>query len=140
MHEALIKETLGQGIVGHVSRDSTATPAPEKPTPKGESDQKLMKRERGRLRKGEVRPPKAKTRLERQATSDMTLGEMLDDLPNACDIGAKVDAQGFKNSRVGYKFHIDTADTGIIAVGNRVTPVPRKDPRMRVNARGSCLG
>ena len=37
-HEALIKETLGQGIVGHVSRDSTAIPAREKPTPKGESD------------------------------------------------------------------------------------------------------
>ena len=40
MQEALIKEVLGQGIVGHVSRDSTATPVREKPTPKGESDQK----------------------------------------------------------------------------------------------------
>ena len=96
MHEALIKEALGQGIVGHVSRNSTAIPVREKPTPKGESDQKPMKRKRGRPRKGEVRPPKAKTRLERQAAGDMTLGQMLDDLPKACDIGAKVDAQGFK--------------------------------------------
>ena len=32
MHEALIKETLGQGIVGHVSRDSTVIPAREEPT------------------------------------------------------------------------------------------------------------
>ena len=32
MHEALVKETLGQGIVGHVSRDFTAIPAHEKPT------------------------------------------------------------------------------------------------------------
>ena len=116
MHEALIKETLGQCIVGHVSLASTAIPAipaREKPTPKGESDQKPMKRKRGRPRKGEVRPPKAKTRLERQAAGDMTLGQMLDDLPKACDIGAKVDAQGFKNSWVGYKFYIDSTDAGI---------------------------
>ena len=116
MHEALIKETLGQCIVGHVSLASTAIPAipaREKPTPKGESDQKPMKRKRGRPRKGEVRPPKAKTRLERQAAGDITLGQMLDDLPKACDIGAKVDAQGFKNSWVGYKFHIDSTDAGI---------------------------
>ena len=113
VHEALIKETLRQGIVGHVSRDSTAIPVREKPTPKGESDQKPMKRKRGRLRKGEVRPPKAKTRLEHQAAGDMTLGQMLDDLPKACDIGAKVDAQGNKNSWVGYKLPIDSADGGI---------------------------
>ena len=37
-----------------------------------------MKRKQGRLRKGEVRPPKAKTRLERQDAGDMTLGQMLD--------------------------------------------------------------
>ena len=113
MHEALIKETQGQSIVGHVSRDSTAIPVRENPTPKCESDQKPMKRKRGRLRKGEVQPPKAKTRLERQTAGDMTLGQMLNDLPKACDIGAKVDAKGFKKSWVGYKFHIDTADAGI---------------------------
>ena len=43
----------------------------------------------------------------------MTPGQMLDDLPKACDRGAKVDAQGFKNSWVGYKLHIDTAEGGI---------------------------
>ena len=37
-----------------------------------------MKRKRGRPRKGEERPPKDKTRLERQAASDMTLEQMLD--------------------------------------------------------------
>ena len=100
MHEALIKETQGQDIVGHVSRDSSAIPVREKPNSKGESARKPMKRERGRPRKGEVRPPKAKTRLERQAAGDMTLGQMLDDLPKACDRGAKVDAQSFKNSWV----------------------------------------
>ena len=113
MHKALIKEALGQGIVRHVSRDSTAIPASDKPTPKGESDQNPMKRKRGLPRKGEVRPPKAKTRLERQTAGDMTLGQMLDDLPKVCDIGAKVDAQGNKNSWVGYKLHIDSTDADI---------------------------
>ena len=73
-----------------------------------------MKRKRGRPRKGEVRPPKAKARLERQTAGDMTLGQMLDDLPKACDIGAKVNAKSLKKSWVGYKFHIDTADAGIL--------------------------
>ena len=74
MHKALVKEFIGDSIVGHVSRDSTAIPAREKPTPKCKSDQKPMKRKRGRPRKGEERPPKDKTRLERQAAGDMTLG------------------------------------------------------------------
>ena len=81
MHEALVNEFLGESIVGQVSRDSTAIPAREKPVPKRESDQKPMNCKRGRLRKGEERSPKAKTRLERQAAGDMTLEQMLDDLP-----------------------------------------------------------
>ena len=58
----MVKEFIGDSIVGHVSRDSTAIPAREKPTPKCKSDQKPMKRKRGRPRKGEERPPKDKTR------------------------------------------------------------------------------
>ena len=91
----MVKEFIGDSIVGHVSRDSTAIPVREKPTPKCKSDQKPMKRKRGRPRKGEERPPKDKTRLERQAAGDMTLEQMLDDLPKDCDRGAKVNAQGF---------------------------------------------
>ena len=60
MHKAVIRELLEQSIVGHVSRDSTAIPAHEKPTQKCKSDQKPTKRKRGRPRKGEARPPKAK--------------------------------------------------------------------------------
>ena len=85
MHEALVKEALGDSIVGHVSRDSTAIPVREKPVPKAESDEEPMKRKRGLPRKGEVRPPKAKTRLERQTVGDLTLKQMLDDLPKDCN-------------------------------------------------------
>ena len=65
MHEAFVKEFVGDRIVGHVSRDSTAIPAREKPAPKRKSDQKPIKRKRGRPRKDEERSPKVKTRIER---------------------------------------------------------------------------
>ena len=113
IHKAMIEEATKQSIIGNISRDSTAIHAREKPTPKCKSDQKPMKRKRGRPRKDEVRPPKAKTRLERQASGEMTLEQMLDELPEVCDRGAKVNAQGFRNGWIGYKFHIDATDAGL---------------------------
>ena len=67
-------------------------------------------RKRGRPRKGEERP-KEPSRLQRQQL--MTLAEMLDDLPHACDVGTKRNAKGYKVSWNGYKLHIDAADGGI---------------------------
>ena len=113
IHKAMIEEATKQSIIGHISRDSTAIHVREKPTPKCKSDQKPMKRKPGRPRKDEVRPPKAKTRLERQASGEMTLEQMLDELPEVCDRGAKVNAQGFRNGWIGYKFHIDATDAGL---------------------------
>ena len=113
IHKAMIEEATKQGIIGHISRDSTAIHAHEKPTPKCKSDQKPMKHKRGRPRKDELRPPKAKTRLERQASGEMTLEQMLDELPKVFDRGAKVNAQGFRNGWIGYKFHIDATDAGL---------------------------
>ena len=109
----MIEEATKQSIIGHISRDSTAIHAREKPTPRCKSDQKPMKHKRGHPRKDEVRPPKAKTRLERQASGEMTLEQMLDELPKVCDRGAKVNAQGFRNGWIGYKFHIDATDAGL---------------------------
>ena len=91
LHEALIKQTLGDHLVGHVSRDSTAVEAREKPQRKRKKEK--PKRKRGRPRKGEERP-KEQRRVERQL--DMTLPQMLDDLPRACDVGTKRNAKGCK--------------------------------------------
>ncbi len=44
-------------------------------------------RKRGRPRKDEPRPKPEPTRLERQVTQN--LGQMLADLPTACDVGCK---------------------------------------------------
>lgn len=65
VHEALVRSQLGDALIGHVSRDSTAIEAREKPI-KAEPPPAAAPRKRGRPRKGEVRPPKT-TRLERQA-------------------------------------------------------------------------
>ena len=109
LHEALIENTMQEQLVGHVSRDATAIEGREKPTPKPTQPAK-PKRKRGRPRKGEERP-KEPSRLQRQ--QQMTLPEMLDDLPHACDVGTKRNAKGYKESWIGYKLHIDAADGGI---------------------------
>ena len=106
VHEKMIKECLGDKIVGHISRDSTSIDAREKPVKK-EAKAKKVKKKKGRPRNGEIRTKKL-TRLERQQS--MGLDEMLNELPNACDVGTKKNSKGYKKSWIGYKLHIDAAD------------------------------
>ena len=110
LHEALLESTMQDHLVGHISRDSTAIKGREKPAPKP-AQAAPPKRKRGRPRKGEQRPPKEPRRLQRQL--DMTLAQMVDDLPTACDVGTKRNAKGHQVSWIGYKLHIDAADGGI---------------------------
>lgn len=110
IHQAVIEEHLGDQIIGHISRDSTAIQAREKPELKTPSEP-VKPKKRGRPKKGEVRI-KEPTRLERQA-KDLTLPEMLKDLPRACNVGTKKNSKGYKSSWIGYKLHIDAADGGI---------------------------
>jgi hypothetical protein len=65
-------------------------------------------KKRGRPKKGEARPTKEPTRLEKQRS--MTLKEMLEDLPKCCDIGTKKNSKGHCEHWIGYKLHIDFAD------------------------------
>ncbi len=107
LHEALIRESHADRLVGHISRDSTAIEAREKPAAKPERPAPV-KRRRGRPRKDEVYPRVEIRRIERQG--GMSLDEMLADLPRQCDVGAKRNARGHQESWTGYKLHIDTAD------------------------------
>ena len=112
LHEALIQDTHSDRLVGHISRDSTAIEAREKPAKSDKpAAEAKPKPKRGRPRKGELRPPPPPSRIERQR--GMTLAAMLADLPRACDVGAKRNAKGFKETWIGYKLHIDTADGDI---------------------------
>ncbi len=65
----------------------------------------------GRPQKGEERPISKPTRIERQL--NMTLDEIINDLPKACDKGAKKDSKGNTMYWAGYKLHMDTIDGGI---------------------------
>jgi len=109
LHEALIKRTHEDRLVGHISRDATAIEAREKPVKTAAPEP--PKRKRGRPRKGEVIEKKEPRRLERQA--DMSLAEMLSDLPAHCAVGTKRNAKGHTTSWIGYKLHLDVADGDI---------------------------
>jgi hypothetical protein len=113
LHAALIASTQKDRLVGHISRDSTEIEAREKPRSMPveaapvHSDSKPQ-RKRGRPKKGEQPAPPEPTRIERQAK--MTLAEILDELPKDCNVGAKNNSKGYKETWIGYKLHIDAAD------------------------------
>jgi len=127
VHEALIRSQLGDALIGHVSRDSTAIEAREKPVKA--TPVVSLPSKRGRPSKGEVRPPK-RTRIERQALG-MSIEAMLADLPQACDVGSKCNSQGFKSSWIGYKLHLDVAD-GMIPIAAVLTSASVHDSQVAI--------
>ena len=64
----------------------------------------------------------------------MTLAAMLADLPRACDVGAKRNAKGFKETWIGYKLHIDTAD-GEIPISCVLTAASVHDSQVAIPLR-----
>lgn len=107
VQKELVERVCGGRLVGHVIRDATAIEVREKP----ERKQRVAppKRHRGRPRKDE--PPAPKPRLERQP--EMSLPEMLAELPTACDRGCKMGTDGRKHRWKGYKLHWDVSDSHI---------------------------
>ena len=110
IHAAVIERHLGDQLIGHISRDSTAIPAREKPM-QTEVKKETPKKKRGRPKKGEEQA-KELTRLEKQSAG-MSLSDMKADLPSHCNVGTKRDSKGYKTSWTGYKLHIDACDGGI---------------------------
>lgn len=116
VHAALITENLGDQLICHISRDSTAIIARERPQYKPATPIEAIStppKKRGRPRKDApvVIVEKVPTRIEQQQAQ--SLAAMLRDLPRICDKGSKFDSQNFKSSWNGYKLHIDTADGDI---------------------------
>jgi hypothetical protein len=128
VHEALVKAQLGDALVGHLSRDSTAIEVRERPLVKTPAEP-TPPRKRGRPAKGEVRSV-VKTRLQRQ-TEGMSLAAMIQDLPRACDVGSKRDAQGFTRSWIGYKLHLDVSD-GMIPIAAILTSASVHDSQVAI--------
>lgn len=109
VHDALVKEHLSTELIGHVSRDSTALAAREKPAKKVKRPKVAKKR--GRPTQGDVRPPAERKRLDRQR--NQTAEEALQDLPKVCDRGVKKNAKGYTETWNGYKLHLDVNDFGL---------------------------
>ena len=107
-HAALVKDTLWDRLIGHISRDGTAIEAREKPAKKVGMPKPAPteKKKRGRPQKGQIREVKP-GKLEQQ--QGKPLAQLLRELPRDCDQGSKCNAQGYKNSWNGYKLHLDTA-------------------------------
>lgn len=113
-HEALIREQLGDQLIGHISRDGTAIAARERALTSAAKTAHAVApaRNKGRAkRQGAQEEPASGSPIRRQRKQ--TLPEMLAELPTVCDRGTKCNAQGYKTSWNGYKLHIDTADCGV---------------------------
>jgi hypothetical protein len=131
VQEALVKEHLGSELIGHLSRDGTAIEARERPYRAAKDvvvepadllpalDVQAVApvvapapvNKRGRPRRGEVRAPAKESPIARQRKQ--TLAQMLEEIPTACDRGAKCNSKGYKIAWNGYKIHLDTADCGV---------------------------
>jgi Transposase DDE domain len=126
VHEALVKGTHKDRLVGHISRDATAIEAREKPVKVAAPE--IPKRKRGRPKKGEV-VEKELRRLERQAA--MSVAEMVNDLPTHCAVGTKRNAKGHTTSWIGYKLHLDVAD-GDIPISGLLTSASLHDSQAAI--------
>lgn len=90
MHAHMIEDTLGDQLIGHLSRDSTAMHG----SPLQKRTPVKPKNKPGRPPKGEVRAAPEPSPLERQRTQ--TLQQMLFELDTACASGTKKNAKGYK--------------------------------------------
>ena len=128
LHEAVIAATQSQRLIGHIARDSTAIPARER-FPETEEQKaakhkaKKHKAKKHTAKKGRSKPGAKKgarhvfarvkaaergTRIQRQRHQKVE--QMLKDLPQQCDMGAKTNSQGHDQYWRGYKLHLDVAD------------------------------
>lgn len=139
IHEALVRRHCGPKLVGHISRDATAIPVPERPVPAapGAPTPAPVSRKRGRPKRGESRPAPPPTRLQQQP--HRSLAENLADLPKTSDSGAKNGAKGHMEYWRGYKLHLDVID-GDIPISAVLTSASVHDsqvaiPLMQISAR-----
>jgi hypothetical protein len=143
VHEALIRETQKNRLIGHIARDSTAIKAREKfpqtTAQKAEKEaSRPLDRRKGGAKKGPhrrwkggkpLRPPRQDTRLHRQRS--MKLEKMLSELPRDCSIGTKTSSKGHQQYWRGYKLHLDVAD-GQIPISAVITGAGVHDSQVAI--------
>jgi hypothetical protein len=127
VHECLIKKAFEGQTIGHAVIDSTPAPAREKPIFKkkesastksgskvddSEADKKKTVRRRGK-NKTEEEKVAARSRCEKQASGELTLCQMKDELPCECTIAMKKKPGGIHYTWKGYKLHLASDPHGI---------------------------
>jgi hypothetical protein len=130
VHAAVIRRTQSQRLVGHILRDGTAIKAHEKPAPKPPPPA-VSEPRRLHRKSGTAKRPEQMTRIERQNSGTMTLKQMLDELPRACNVGRKPNSKGIKESWTGYKLHLDVAD-GQIPISCVLTSASLNDSQVAI--------
>lgn len=113
VHKAMVEKHLGPQLLGHVSHDSTAIKAREKPVKRP----KIIKvpKKRGRPKKGAEALPVEPKRLDIQR--NQTPEEILAAFPKECDRSGKKGSKGDTEFWRGYKFHCAVNDNGFPVVG-----------------------
>ena len=105
----LVTTYMGERIVGHICRDSTAIEAREKAT--NRKKEVKPKGKRGRPKKGSKPKEKEQTVLEKQVSQ--TVEHSLSQLNRECSWGCKINSQGNNSYWKGYKLHLDVTDFGL---------------------------
>lgn len=127
IHEAMLDRHYSAKVAGHVSRDSTAVRAREKPAKKAPKPLE-EKRRPGRPNKGEVVAKKVRC-LDLQP--NRSLEENLAELPKVCDRSCKKNSKGHLSHWVGYKLHADVVD-GDIPVSVAITSASVHDSQVAI--------
>jgi transposase len=110
--DELVKENIGDKLIGHISRDSTAIESREKPfNKKRDMKESEKKQKRGRPRKGEKRVEKEMKRLKKQLKQKP--GKAISELDLRAAWGCKKNSQGNVMFWKGYKLHLDVTDFGM---------------------------
>jgi DDE family transposase len=98
-------------LIGHIARDSTAIPARERFPEQAQQQKRASKAKKKKHAKGSHLRAKASERGSRiQQQRHQKLSQMISDLPQQCDIGAKKNSKGHEQYWRGYKLHLDVAD------------------------------
>ena len=145
LHEAVVKTTQSQRLVGHIARDSTAIPAREH-IPEAVMEQKRTAHKKhqhkGKGKRGRPKGSGGKARVETKAKASergkriqrqphQKLDAMLADLPQQCDIGVKKTTDGHEQSWRGYKLHLDVAD-GQVPISALLTSASVHDSQVAI--------
>jgi hypothetical protein len=139
-HEALIRSTLSQQLIGHIARDSSAIEARErfiappklksKPKPKKAKDGKKRRKTHKFAKETQAQRAARGTRIEKQLKAK-SVEEMLKGIPTACDLGGKQGNNGQTKWWRGYKLHLDMAD-GQIPISALITAASVHDSQVAI--------